>query len=401
MRGMAIVLVLALAVPASAGVDKVELVKAKGEVPESRLLDVALQVFDPGIPEGDEIELERKGIYASVRRAEARLIPLQLRQAMQGSGHWGAVRVVGGTLEGAELTVTGRILAAGGKHLHVELRAVDATGKEWMERRYKGQANPLAYRKSGGTTVEPFQALYNEMANDLAELLAKQDARDVARIREVARLRFARQLAPHAFEGYLKQGRTTSLVRLPAAGDPMAARADALREREGMLVDTLDEHYSAFALKTSGSYDAWRKASYDEQDMLDRARRSRNIKGLLGVAAIIGGAILGAHDNCNPRYDDCGGAIAADAGGQIAVLAGTLAVQSAMKSHADARMHAAALKEMAMSLDAEMAPILVEVEGRTRTLEGNAETQYAAWRSLLAELFAEDTGAAPVTASQP
>jgi len=388
---VAVVHLVVLALPASAGEKRVELSKARGEVPEERLLDVAVQVFDPGVPaDKDEEQLEKAGIFPSVRNAEARFIPLQIRKAMQGSGHWGAVRVVGSPTQSADLSLSGKILTAGGKHLEIEVVAVDATGKQWLSRRYEGQADVRAYRKTEAG-LEPYQSLYNRVANDLSAVLVKQGAKDVARIRQVARLRFARELAPRAFDGYLKaDGKRTALRRLPAQGDPMAARVDALREREGMLVDTLDEHYATFAERLQGSYHEWRRASYEEQDLLDRARRDAKLKGLLGVAAILGAVLVGG--SCDSRYDNCG---LESTAGQVAVMAGTLAIQAAMRSHAEAKMHAAALREMAVSLDAEVQPMLVEVEGRTRTLEGSAETQFAAWRTLLSELFTAETGATP------
>ena len=52
----------------------------------------------------------------------------------------------------------------------------------------------------------------------------------------------------------------------------------------------------------------------------------------------------------------------------------------------------AALQELAASFDSEIAPVLVEVEGRTLKLEGSAETQFAEWRRLLREIFAAETG---------
>jgi hypothetical protein len=392
--------VMLLAGPAAAATDKpIELKKASGEVADNHLLDVAVVLFDPGVPEGKtEEQLEKSSIFPSVRKTEARFVALQLRSAMQGSGYWGAVRVVGTPAEGAELTVTGRIVNAGGKHLVLDIKAEDATGKEWLERRYEGTADKRAYHPTTGAPAqEPFQALYNRIANDLSAMVQRQDVKTIARIRDVARLRFARQLAPRAFDDYLKTEHDhVTLRRLPAADDPMAKRVDALRERDGMLVDTLDEHYATFADRIQGSYNEWRKSSYEEQDMLDRANHSAKIKGLLGVAAILGAVVLGASHMCDPRYDDCSsGDAAATAASEVAVLAGTLAVQSAIKSHGEAKMHAAALREMAVSLDAEVQPVLVEVEGRTKTLEGNAETQFTAWRALLSEIFTADTGTPP------
>ena len=56
----------------------------------------------------------------------------------------------------------------------------------------------------------------------------------------------------------------------------------------------------------------------------------------------------------------------------------------------EAKIHIESLKELAQSFDAEMEPMLVEVEGRVLRLEGSAEAQYAEWRKLLHEIFSEE-----------
>jgi hypothetical protein len=55
-------------------------------------------------------------------------------------------------------------------------------------------------------------------------------------------------------------------------------------------------------------------------------------------------------------------------------------------------MHAEALRELAASLDSDVAPLLVDVEGEVMRLTGSVETQYATWRQLLREIFASETG---------
>ena len=55
------------------------------------------------------------------------------------------------------------------------------------------------------------------------------------------------------------------------------------------------------------------------------------------------------------------------------------------------------------AFDAEMEPMLVEVEGRVLRLEGSVEAQYAEWRRLMREIYAEEVGLAtapPVTTPQ-
>jgi hypothetical protein len=50
------------------------------------------------------------------------------------------------------------------------------------------------------------------------------------------------------------------------------------------------------------------------------------------------------------------------------------------------------LKELSQSFQAEVAPQVVDVEGRTLRLTGSAEEQYREWRELLRQLYLEETG---------
>ena len=109
-------------------------VKTPGSaVTEEQLLDVAVVVFDPGLDDYDEDEQ----VYPEVRKAEARFMPLQLSQAMQDSGAWGAVRVVPDDGEVNDLIVTdngavqavilgvGGFLGIGEKDVAVAMRAIE------------------------------------------------------------------------------------------------------------------------------------------------------------------------------------------------------------------------------------------------------------------------------------
>ena len=118
--------------------------------------------------------------------------------------------------------------------------------------------------------------LPERVANDLLEALEDRDDGDVARVRQVAELRFAAQLLPEAFSPYLKEqgsGRF-SLARLPAADDPMLRRVGSIRERDQMLVDTLNDHYLTFYEQMSGPYSNWKMYTYDEQNALDGVQRA-------------------------------------------------------------------------------------------------------------------------------
>lgn len=104
-------------------------------VPEDQLLDVAVVVFDPGLDDYDEDEQ----VYPEVRKAEARFMPMQLSQAMQDSGAWGAVRVVPDDGEITDLIVRGKILRSDGETLQLEITATDSSGEVWLDKTYTGE----------------------------------------------------------------------------------------------------------------------------------------------------------------------------------------------------------------------------------------------------------------------
>ena len=64
--------------------------------PRTRLVDVAIDLFSPGVSDTPASPLLQKGIRAAVRKSEARYVPIHLRNTLQSTGQWGAVRVVPG-----------------------------------------------------------------------------------------------------------------------------------------------------------------------------------------------------------------------------------------------------------------------------------------------------------------
>src|SRR5690606_18091978 len=127
-----------------------------------------------------------------------------------------------------------------------EIAVSDATGAIWYTRKYEHEVNRYVYDPD--PTLErrdPFQPLYDEIADDLLEALARRPPGDLARLRTVSELTFAERFAPDRFAGYLARdadGRI-EVLRLPAAGDPALARLVALRERERLFVDRVADYY--------------------------------------------------------------------------------------------------------------------------------------------------------------
>ena len=362
----------------------VPLDKAVAQIPDDQLLDVWIELFEPGELPTDKDDA--MGLTMDIRDAEARYIPQHLRNTMETTGYWGAVRVVPQDTEGAEVLVRGRILKSDGLRLSLHIDALDATGRQWFERAYSSEISYLAYQNSRRARREAFQPLYNRIANDLAEYRSRLEADDNRAIRQTAELRFAADLAPDAFGGHLeeKSRQRYDISRLPAANDPMLQRVQAIRDRDFLLIDTLNGHFDNFYRDMQQPYDDWRRTRSEEAHALEEIRREANMRKLLGFAAIVGAVALEASGN-NRNY---GSSVLRDA-----MLVGVAyAVKSGFDKASETEIHSAAIEELDDSFSAEARPMVVDVEGETHELTGSAEVQYTKWRALLKRIYSSETG---------
>lgn len=386
-------------------VPKLAATQAKQEIPEGELLDVGVRLFDPGVPKAilDKPELgEKQGIYPDIRRAEARYLPTVLRTTIEGTGHWGAVRVIPPTVDAVDVMVEGAIVSSTGAHLAMDIKVTDSSGATWFAKRYEMDADIASYKEkapkgSDGRVRDPFQNLYVQVADDMLAYRQKLTPAQAENLRRLSELRFAQEIAPKAFSGYAVRNAATgtwSVARLPAEGDPLLARVERIRERDDAVVDTVSDYYDTFADRLAEPYAGWRRYTNEEIESRDELKRQARARKVLGAAAVLGGIFI--PDKCESNTCDRATSVAR-AG---AIYGGVQAVLSGVQKGQEAKIHEATLKELSGSFQSEAAPQLVEVEGRALKLTGTAEEQYAEWRALLDELFTEETGglaAAPAT----
>lgn len=373
--------VLGCSVSQTVKYDEVEAKTAEVEVAEAALLDVGIMLFDPGIPPSVEKQ-QKEFVFPEVRRAEARYIPYHLRNTLEATGYWGSVWVVPERSEAVDLLVWGRIDRSDGYRVSLRIAAWDASGKEWLNKNYETLVPAKAYAKMRDAGEDPYQSVYNQIANDLLELRNAMSDEELRRVRDIAQLRYAADLVPDAFSQYLSQEKdgTYTIQRLPAEGDPMVQRLDAVREREYMLVDTLNEYYAGLYYDLTVPYEDWRKMSREESIRYQEIKRSARIRQLLGAAAIIGAI----------AYEGGGGNNSAIT--NTAILGGIEGLRSGFSLSSEADMYKDSIRELGESFDTEVEPLLVEVEGQTRRLTGSAEEKYREWRRILREIYRSETG---------
>jgi len=370
---------------ALAAVAGAEAIQAREEIPEESLLDVGVELFDTGLDE--EATEEKKyqvEVFPEIRKSESRYIPMRLKETLESTGHWGAVRVVPQETASVDLVVSGEIIQSNGKELVLEIRAVDSSGREWLEKKFKQEADTRAYapRTEQLENREPFEALYGAIANELLEARNKLSYEELLELRRISELKFAAGLAPSVYDDYLDRNRKGyyTIAKLPAEDDPMIVRISQIRERDYMFVDTLNENYANFTASMETPYDDWRAYTYEEQVALDEIKKKARNRKIIGALAIFGAVVASPGSGLEAAARDA------------ALIGGIAALQSGIAKGKEAKMHREAIRELGVSFDAEVAPLVVEVEGETVRLTGNLESQYAKWKHLLQQIYASETG---------
>ncbi len=376
-----------------------DVIRASGEIPENDLLGVRINTFDPGkLPESED---QSRGISGDVRKAEGYYIAVRLRNTMQGSGHWGPVRVVPAGTGDGEIIVTGEILESDGEILKLKVSVNDATGAEWFTRKYVGVVNKEIYDQTGQVGTDAFQFLYNQIANDIALHRRKIDRNRIAEISRISELKFAGSFAPDIFSDYLKKEKADGLLgdgkyrytvaRLPAQNDPMYQRVRRIRGREELLIDTLDQQYDGLAKKITDAYSQWRVARLTEINAIREREKIRDKQVNQAVAIGVLGAIIGgvlASKGGSSGSTIVGGVIA----GSAINIAFQQASRASSEAEADTRIRKQALEELGQSLASEVRPVVVEIEGETVELKGTVEAKFQQWRNVMKELHEREVG---------
>ena len=358
--------------------------KVTAELPEQLLLDVWIELFQPG--ELPKDKGEARGLSMEIREAEARYMPVHLRGVVEKTGYWGAVRIVPQGTEGAEVLVSGIIKESDGEEILLEITATDASGRLWFKRNYHGEVEAEAYSKLSGHS-DSLEAVYNAIANDLAMYRNKLLENEILEIRQIAEMRFAADMLADAFAGHLIKNDKDqyTLIRLPAEEDPAIQRVRVIRERDYQLIDTLNGHYDNFYREMSDPYLEWRKARSTEAAALREVKRKANTQKALGVAAILGAIILGSVGDSNTS-------VSRGTMSDVLVIGGLYSIKRGIDTNAQSTIHQSAIEELGESFSLEAKPLVVDVDGETHKLTGSAESQYEQWRDLMRKIYASETG---------
>jgi hypothetical protein len=317
--------------------------------------------------------------------AEARYLPYHIKTTLQGTGYWGAVRVIPNRYVFTDITLSGRIVRSDGEFVTLIVSAEDSLGNEWFENSYSTQTGLTSYAEYRDRREDPYQKIFNDLANDLRAHASLLDPKHITRIRQASELKFFGDMAPIAYGEHLEidEDGFATIVRLPAENDPMVVRLRQIRERDRLVIDTLNEHYANFYYGIALPYEGWRKTAREQAVAYRQTRRSATMKALLGVVVVAGSMSIdtgGSHSRAKQAAQFTG------------INRGMRTIYDAWRMRSSANVYRENIKELSESFVAEAAPLVIQVEGQSRRLTGTAEAQYESWRKLLKEIYQVESG---------
>ncbi|MBI11585.1 MAG: hypothetical protein CL934_01145 [Deltaproteobacteria bacterium] len=357
--------------------EKISLERAQIEIPEEELLDIGILLFDPNIPDEDK-EL----IFPEIRKAEARYIPYHLKKPLQDTGFWGGVWVLPEKSEAIDLIISGRIEVSNGLDVSIRIGAWDITGKEWINKVYSSTIAQSSYSKRRDLTQDPYQNIYNKIANDLVQIKQDLKQQELQRINEIGDIRFAAELIPGVYKDYLTKNKKNiyEAVRLPDNEDSMMQRVYNIQEREFLLLDTLNEYYAQLYENISQPYENWRKLSREDMITYEELKKSARTRKMLGAAALIGAIVSDGDSQASNSMQ------------QMAIYGGMEAMKSGFSKTSEAKIYKESMKELGTAFDTEAEPLIIELEGQTIRLTGSAQEKFLEWRKLLKQIYTDETG---------
>ena len=383
--GLGLAIMFAAGCATTAEIRRVDVTPAKQSpkpISEAHLLDVGILHFHPNIPEDFDTQLE-ENIMPDIRRAESYFLAYQQKLVLEGTGNWGAVRVLPKPSNAVDVILEGTISTSNGERLSVRAKATDATGRVWLNKSYEALTSRYSYGTGQGSQVDPYHGVFRQIADDMLDAMLKLRSDQIDRIKIAGELRFARDFSTEGFGDNIeirRDGQVT-IKRLPAEGDPMLDRVRAIREKEYLFIDTLDEYYGQFNGQMSEAYTEWRRESFEEVYQQRALEREALTELIVGAAMVAGGIAAQTGDSAATRT-----------AGAVSIAGGASMIKGSFDKRAAAKIHSEILAELGESAGESIAPHAIELENRTINLAGNVEAQYEVFREALRRLYFEEMG---------
>lgn len=350
-------------------------------------LDVIIPVFDPGLPE-DPNDYDDENIWPELRRAEANRFAYKLKEKLEATGQFGSVRVTPDRTATGDLYILGRIEQSNGEKVEIAVEVIDISGQEWLDESFEYEVSEAFHKNFRNRGKDSYDPLFEETAAEIAEALSNHDPKELEDLRYLADIRFGASFSDSAFMQHMEvDGNQFNLTSKPSDYDPMLQRVKAIRVRDQLFVDGLQNKYAAFSTQMNDSYLMWQ-----EQSLLEtKAKRAADWKAIgqaLGGAALLGLGVLSAVAGGNSSSSSANSA--SSLGLILGGIGGVALISQSFKTSEEAKLHRDSLNELGQSVDLELAPQVIAFDKESVELNGDAKEQFMQWRIFLQKVYSEE-----------
>jgi len=348
-------------------------------------LDIIIPTFNPGLSE--DIDYVKEGVWPELRRAEANRFALILKEELIKTNRFGAIRVTPNKDATGDVYILGSIEESDGRTVEINLELYDISGNQWFSKSFDHEVEETFYDVYRNNGKDPYVPVFTEAAEYIVDKLDNFSGNELNSLKSLTDLRFAASFSDDAFKEYLNfDGQNFELLGLPSKDNPMLIRTKAIRVRDQLFVDHLQDEYEFFNSSMNDSYSMWQKESMLESLAASKARNKAVGQAIFGVLAV-GLAIASAASGSNSGYNRNVGRDLATVTGAVG---GAILIKESFKTSAEAKIHRDALEELGRSIDLEVAPQVVAFEQKTVKLTGDANQQFAQWRAFLKKIYLQE-----------
>ena len=334
--------------------------------PESALIEIGVQVFGTAQKKEGEYKIG-DWVFDEIIQKETQFLPHLLKNTLVASNQWGAIRVIPERDPSLDLIVEGQIIQSDGETLELQIRAIDSSGREWLNRTYADQSIQEEYPESTRFTLEntfdainfvdPFQDIYNRIANDLVAVSIRLGEQTLFDLNLVTYMLYASDLSPDTFSGSIIKNEDGLLLvdTLPSLDDPMMARVADMKYRHHLFIDTVDEYYQTLYDDIQPAYVLWRRYSIDQISEIETSRQEAGRSDYGGSSGFL---------SLSQRYD----------------------------RFKWSKIFEREFSDLAAGFNNELAPAFLELNSQVHGLTGTMEQQYREWRGILRRIFELENG---------
>ena len=371
------------------------------EIPD---LDFAVVVFDPQLDANDD-RMREKGVWPEVRKTESIRSAYRVKEAIDRLNQFKQVTVAPSAAVSADLYLRGRILESTSEIMKIRWNLIDARGFEWIDWKTSDHRVALGWHQR---FYEPgkdaFQPLWNEIARDVydrleyfaknhADTMKQNESRNsrgraprLSRLEEITHTRdlvLARFFAPDLYGDAIRVNDRDqwTITYLPDPTTEEWLRTQAFARKDQEVASLYDRHYAGFFDKVNPDYEKWLN------EVFPYAREMRLEQRRYKVERAVGGIVLAA---AAVAAADADSAEARDTALTLGTAVGGGLILKSLMDRADFKENLGLFDEMSQSYHDTFAPVNLEIQGETVTLQGKAAAQFERWRQVVQELYSHE-----------